>query len=349
MPVIQPLLRPAAIFARAAWILAALVLGALIPATPALAACTVSSDTISLGSVGSYTVAESTVSNSGASGLSCTAAFTLITTLYVKVKIESSTFTLTGPGGQTIPFAVAKTSGGAALSVGSEADYTTTALLSGLFSGPSNSIPLYVSTTMTSGLAAGTYTGTINLRWYYSVCATAVAACLTYSESPGINRANLALGGSTWGTGTLSTATITLIVLPDCKITAPDIAFGTAPLVGSFSPVTRTISVRCSKGSSYTVGLGDGANFSGSRRMRQGTTSNYLAYEIYRGITSSTGRWGSAVAGERRDSATADSNAGVYDTTSLQGFTYSAAVNTAQATPAAGTYTDTVIVDIVFN
>lgn len=348
MPIVQPFLRAGGTCARIAWLTAVIAWGIVFAATPAQAACTTSGSTISLGSEGSYTVAASAISGSGSSGLSCTAAFTLATIMYVKVKVESSTFTLTGPGGQTIPFTLAQTAGGSALTAGSEVDYTTTAILSGLFTGPSSSIPLYITTATTNGLTAGTYTGTVSLRWYYSVCTTALAgACTGYSESPGINRITVPLGN--WGTGVPVTVNITLDVLADCQITAPNVAFGAAPLVSSFSPVTRTISVRCSKDSSYTVGLSNGANFSGTRRMRQGATSNYLAYEIYRGTTSSTGRWGSAVAGERRSSGTADSNPGTYDASTLQGYTYSAAIDTAQPTPAAGNYTDTVIVDIAFD
>lgn len=82
--------------------------------------------------------------------------------------------------------------------------------------------------------------------------------------------------------------------------------------------------------------------------MRQGSTANYLNYEIYRGSSVSAGRWGSAVAAERRSSASADSNPGVYDTATLQGYTYRAVIDPAQTTPVAGNYTDTVIVDIVF-
>ena len=310
-------------------------------------ACTVAASTIDLGDVGSYTVASTPVQSSGASGLSCTITANIIVTSYIKVKVVSSTFLLTGPSGQTIPFTLSSSAGGAALGIGSEADFSTTSLLS-LFSGPNSSIPLYAKTTATSGLAAGTYSGTVTLNWYFSVCTVGVVACITASNSPGVTRSGLPGTASAWGTGAPVTVNITLDVLPDCQITAPNVTFGTAPLVGSFNAVTQSISVRCSKDSSYSVGLSDGANFSGTRRMRQGTTSNYLAYEIYRGASSSAGRWGSAIAGERRSSGTADSNPGIYDTVTLQGYTYNAAINTVQTTPAAGTYTDTVIVDIAF-
>lgn len=311
--------------------------------------CTVAPSTITIGETGSFNVASQVQSGSGASGFSCASLLVVATTSYIKVGVDASTFLLTRVGGtQTIPFTLSSTSGGAALGIGSEVDMSTTALL-GLFSGPSNSIPLYVRTTPTSALPAGTYTGTVTLRWYFSVCTIgALNGCIGTSNSPGATRSGLLGPLTSWGTGAPVTVTVTLNVLPDCQITAPDLAFGTAPLVGSFNPVTRTISVRCSFGSTYTVGLGNGQNFSGTRRMRQGTTSSYLNYEIYRGNSVSAGRWGSAIAGERRSSAAADTNPGIYDSSTLQGFTYRAVIDPVQTTPAAGTYADVIIVDIAF-
>ncbi|MEZ0133927.1 MULTISPECIES: Csu type fimbrial protein [Novosphingobium] len=310
--------------------------------------CTVAASTITIGDAGSFSVAGQAQASSGAGGLSCSSLLTVATTSYIKVRVDSSTFLLTGPGGQTIPFTLSSASGGTALTAGSEADLSTTALIT-LFSGPGTSIPLYVRTTPTSGLAAGTYTGTVMLRWYFSICTIgALNACVGTSNSPGATRSTLLGPLTSWGTGVPLTVTVTLKVLPDCQITAPDLAFGTAPLVGSFSAVTRTISVRCSLNSTYTVGLGNGQNFSGTRRMRQGTTSNYLNYEIYRGSSVSAGRWGSAIAAERRSSASADSNPGIYDSSTLQGYTYRAVIDSAQMTPAAGVYGDVVIVDIGF-
>lgn len=329
-----------------------LIAGLIIWAPPAYAqtygTCTVAPSTIDLGDMGSYTVASTAAQGSGASGLSCTTLLTLAATSYIKVKLEGSTFLLTGPGNQTIPFSLSSTSGGAALAIGNEVDFSTTALLT-LFSGPSNSIPLYVRTSPTTGLAAGTYSGTVTLRWYFSVCTLGGLGvlCVTSSDSPGFSRN--ALGGlANWGTGVPVSVNVTLDVLPDCQITAPNLTFGSAPLVGSFNTVTRTISVRCSKNSSYTVGLNNGMNFTTTRRMRLGATTNYLNYEIYRGTSTSSGRWGSAIPAERRSSAAADINPGTYDSSTLQGFTYSAAVDAGQTTPVAGSYIDTIIVDIAF-
>lgn len=51
---------------------------------------------------------------------------------------------------------------------------------------------------------------------------------------------------------------------------------------------------------------------------------------------------------QRRGSASADVNAGVYDSLTNQSFTYRAAVDPAQASPPAGNYTDRIRVDVEF-
>lgn len=306
--------------------------------------CSVGTANTNLGSASSFVVGTSSQTGSGGSGMACS-AISLITTSYLKLRVESSTFLLTGPSGQTIPFAMSGTAGGAAIGVGTEFDFSGFDLLN-LFSGPGGAVPVYFRTTATTGLAAGSYTGSVSLRWYFSVCTLGVAACLAYSNSPGATRNILGILNN-WGTGVPVTINVSLTVENDCIITAPDLAFGSAPLVGTFNPVTRTISIRCSAGTAYTVGLDNGANASGStRRMRRAATGDYLSYEIFRD-TITTNRWGT-VGAERRSSASADSNPGIYDGSTLQGFSYRAVIDPGQPTPTAGTYTDTIILDVTF-
>lgn len=306
--------------------------------------CSVGAASTDLGSESSFVVGTTSQSGSGGSGMAC-GAISLITTSYLKLRVESSSFLLTGPSGQTIPFVMSGTAGGAAIGAGTEYDFSGFDLIN-LFSGPGGAVPVYFRTTPTTGLAAGSYTGSVSLRWYFSVCTLGVVACLAYSDSPGATR-NIFGVLTNWGTGVPVTINVSLTVENDCIITAPDLAFGAAPLAGTFNPVTRTISIRCSAGAAYTVGLDNGTNASGStRRMRCAATSDYLAYDIYRD-TVSTDRWGS-IGAERRSSAGADNNPGLYDGSTLQGFTYRAVIDPAQPTPPAGTYTDTIILDVTF-
>ena len=324
-----------------------LYLIALIGAAPAAAqtfgSCTIATSTVSLGDVSSYTVGTTVQQGSGSSGLQCS-ALSVATASYLKMRIESSTFLLTGgSANQTVPFIISATANGTALAAGTEFDFSSFNLLS-LFSGPGASVPIYVRTTPTSALRAGSYTGTVNARWYFSICTVGVAVCLVRSTSPGFS----AGAPIVWGAGVPVTLNITMTVTNDCLITASDLDFGTAPLVSTFNPVTRTISIRCTAGSAYTVGLNDGINaaVAGVRRMRRGVSSDYLRYELYKG-SGGTSRWGMS-GPERRSSTTADINSGTYDSTTLQGFTYRGVIDPAQATPAAGTYVDTITVDVAF-
>lgn len=325
------------------------IIGALLAVTAATlmpgeaSACTTSTTSTDLGSASSYAVATTPQQGSGSAGLQCDIILAALATHYVGLRVDASTFVLTGPTGQTIAYTASLTANGPPLTVGNFQNLSSISLVS-LFAGTNNSIPVYFRTAATPGLRAGSYSGFLDLRWYYSVCSLGVAVCLAHSSSPGFVRPVLG-PPVTWGSGVAVRVNVTLTVENDCIITAPDASFGPAPLVGSFNPITRTILIRCSAGAAYTVGLNDGNNpDNGVRRMRNG--SNYLRYEIYK-TTTSPDRWGS-VGSARRASATADTNAGVYDSVTTQGFGYRAAILASQATPLSGRYTDTILVDIAF-
>ncbi|WHS99427.1 MAG: hypothetical protein LZT29_02429 [Pantoea stewartii] len=199
--------------------------------------------------------------------------------------------------------------------------------LAGLLGSLNFAIPVYLRTLTGQTVAAGTYTVTLNMTVTYNICTSvsAVGLCLTPQTGSGV-----------------IPITVTVVLSNDCTaITAPNISFGSAPLVASFGSVSQTINVLCSKGSTYTVGLSNGNNaVSSVRNMASGT--NRLSYEIYKGTTSN--RWGPS--GTERVSSTAA------DTVSTDGLTrsynYTARVLTTQNTPPAGNYTDSVVVDIAF-
>lgn len=322
--------------------LGALLLAAIAFAPGSAAACTVAGATTDLGSRSSYAAAGSGSQASGSAGLSCDVLLAVLSVHYVALRVESSTFQLTGPGGSSIAFQASLTSNGTPLAVGNFVNLSSLSILS-LFAGTNSSIPIYIKTIPTAGLRAGTYNGSLNLRWYYSVCSLGVAVCLAQSSSPGFDRP--LIGPIDPGTGTPVQINIQMVIENDCIIQAPTADFGSAPLAGSFNPVTRTIQIRCSAGAAYTVGLDNGAHPSGSvRRMQSGT--NYLAYDIYKSSTSPD-RWGQ-IGPARRSSASADTGAGTYDSTTLQTFIYRAAIDPAQPTPPAGNYSDTIRLDVEF-
>lgn len=306
--------------------------------------CTTTTTSIDLGDYSSYAVAAAAQDGSGSAGLQCDILLAALTAHYVGLQVDASNFRLTGPGGSQIAYAASLTPNGTPLTVGNFQNLSSLSLVS-LFAGTSNSIPIYIRTATTPALRAGTYSGYLDLRWYYSVCSLGVAVCLSHSASPGFVRPVPLVTPINWGTGTAVRVNIELRVENDCVITAPDLDFGQAPLVGAFNPVTRTILIRCSAGAAYSVGLDDGDHAAGGvRRMQSGT--NYLQYEIYKS-TASPDRWGS-VGAARRSSGEADAGAGIYDSVTTQSYSYRAAIFAGQTTPPQGNYSDTVRVDVDF-
>lgn len=330
------LIRHAATFAAAAMAACSL------PGTAQ--ACTTATTSIDLGDHSTFALANTAQTGSGSAGLQCDILLAALTTHYVGLQVDASTFRLTGPGGNQIAYSASLTPNGAPLTTGNFQNLSSFSLVS-LFAGTNNSIPIYIRTAPAAALRAGTYSGHIDLRWFYSVCSLGVAVCLSYSASPGFTRPVPFITPLNWGTGTAVRINIELEAENDCAIMAPDIDFGSAPLAGSFDPVTRTILIRCSAGAAYTVGLDNGDHASGGIRRMQGGT-HHLQYEIYKN-SSSSDRWGS-IGAQRRSSASADSGAGTYDAVTAQAFSYRAEILAGQPNPPAGIYRDTVRIDVDF-
>ncbi|MGK3124659.1 spore coat protein U domain-containing protein [Candidatus Pantoea formicae] len=207
--------------------------------------------------------------------------------------------------------------------------YTWSAALLGLGNSLNFALPLYFTTTTGQTVAAGTYTTTITLLVSYKICV-------------GTSALGICLGTTQTQLNVPKTFTVTLILTNDCtSITAPNVSFGSAPLVGNFPTIQQVITLVCSKGSTYTVGLSNGSYYSGTtRQMASGT--NRLAYDIYKGTTTTT-RWGPSGT-DRWSSAVSTTNPDVLTRT----FSYTAQILTTQSTPAAGNYTDSVVVDVAF-
>ncbi len=306
--------------------------------SPARASCSTSSGSVDLGTVSSFAVAATAQNGSGSTGFTCTGSLlSLLSTNTITATISSASNSLgnqprlySAATGDYIPYSICEdASCGTTYSAGNQIGWSSTSFagILGLFNASGGSLPLYIRTTPGTQVAAGTYTSTINLAWSWHLCALGV------------------LGACLYDNGTASgTVTVTMIVSKDCVINAPSLDFGSAAFVGSFDPVTQTIAIRCSKGTAYTVGIDNGMNYLASRRLAHGGA--YIGYEIYFPATS-TSRWGSSGA-ERRNSADATGNAGLYTGTTDQTYSYKAQILAGQATPPAGTYTDTLLVDVQF-
>ncbi len=87
------------------------------------------------------------------------------------------------------------------------------------------------------------------------------------------------------------TFNVTANVPTSCSVTAgSNLAFG--DYTNSQIDATTDISVTCTSGGAYTVGLNDGLYFSTTRRMKNSGT-DYLTYELYK-ETGRTNRWGNS-------------------------------------------------------
>ncbi|MEG1038289.1 MAG: spore coat U domain-containing protein [Pseudomonas sp.] len=192
------------------------------------------------------------------------------------------------------------------------------------------SVPIYLKTLIGSNVAAGLYQETFVVEWDINYCY-------------GLSVINVCLGRQVLKQTT--NLTVSLTVTNDCQITTPAISFGSAPVISGFAAVNQSVSLSCTKGSSYTVGLDDGQNAAAGRRRMKSANADFLAYDIFKSAGSQ--RWG-ALSSARRASSDADINPGAGTGTGSQVFNYNARIYSDQSTPPAGTYLDNVILDVQF-
>ncbi|GHC25740.1 lipoprotein [Kushneria pakistanensis] len=207
-----------------------------------------------------------------------------------------------------------------------------------LFSGPGGSVPLYVRTRPTQQLSAGTYRDVVRIQWEYNECI------------------QLSLAGICLSRGTTRTAMalleLSMEITPDCLISAPNIRFGTAPLVAGFSTVSQSLSLFCTKGSSFQVGLSPGSNPLGGERHMVSSSGELLRYRI---LKPDGTPWRGIGSGLARGHLDADLNPGLglgggpgIGGSQSQGFSYRAVIDPDQPTPSPGTYTDQVVITVQF-
>ena len=93
-----------------------------------------------------------------------------------------------------------------------------------------------------------------------------------------VSAATCPTGGATAvSSGSALTATIS----PNANVSASAMVFGSTSSLSSNVDATATIAVQATNTTPYSIGLGNGANASGSqRRMKQGT-SNFINYGLY--------------------------------------------------------------------
>jgi len=333
-------------FRALSWPAAAAIVSTFWLCCTTAAACTVNgTPNISLGSKTSFEVASVTPNaGSGASGLACSGILGLLSNQYIYISVSSSTGVLThSTSGDTIGFSIATIPSGAPLAAGTTSgNLATSGLLS--LSGANGEAALFVNLGAAGNVAAGTYSGTVTLRWHYAVCTniSALGICIgSWTRSAGIDQSCvLSLctlnTASLPGAGTPVTLTISLQITQDCRFDADQIDFGAAPFVDSFSAVSGQLRITCTKGATYTVGLSEGGFASGGRR-RMSSGAQYLQYDVFRpGNTVWNGT-------DRRVAQSTPAMGNVAET-----FPYEARIYLDQPTPPVGTYSDTLIIDVAF-
>ena len=160
----------------------------------------------------------------------------------------------------------------------------------------------------------------------------------------------LVLGAPTMAqTGTATqNLTVQITITASCTIAAATLDFGSTAgttLVSANVDAATTVSVTCTNGSPYSIGMDNGANFSGTRRMKQGATTNYLGYGLY--VDSGrTNAWTTAAS----SSTCTTTNSCFLGTGngSAQSVNIYGRVPSTGTAPPTGTYTDTVTMTITY-
>ena len=150
---------------------------------------------------------------------------------------------------------------------------------------------------------------------------------LARTLSAGSNTANLSVSSS---------------VIANCTISTLPIAFGAYdPVVANATTNdddAGSVIVACTKGTAATIGLGLGANASGTIRRMKDATTDYLTYELYQ-ETGRTTVWGTT--------GTALLSIGAAPSKAPRTFAVYGRIPSGQDVPA-GSYTDTVVATVNF-
>lgn len=315
------------------WLALALTLCSLLLVAPAHA-CGIYAASVSLGSSNSLSLRTTQQQAAAGAGLSCPGVLQVLAAAYVRVTLQNAgTLALQDGQGNQIPFSIYRDSGYSQTLVAGQPQQLDAINLVAL-GGSSSAIGLYFRTNPGPNVPAGTYTATITLRWDWAICTVGALNLCSWSRSPGLTQSCLPICGAptNWGSGSLATLTITLVVTKACRFdTLPAVDFGANALISQFSAQQRTFAVTCTSTEGYTLTFDDGQNYLAPwRRLRNG--SDYLRYNLYHNGSSLIWNSGSPLSAR----GTGDS----------QTFTYQAILDPSQANAPVGVYTDNVLLII---
>lgn len=318
---------------RAAWLSTlrrlALAAAPMACALPAAAVCTPTETSGVLGSHPSQRVRTgSPITTTAEFRFGCgTVVLAVLSTPTLKAKITTPTTGLTLKNATdttvAVPYEITPVGGGSFTQGLLIVDLSGANVVS-LLSNNQSVIGIKVSTLTGANVPAGTYTDNITVNWTYANICEGIAvanACVGNLRTGSVDR----------------TVTVTLVVTNDCTITAPNVQFGSAPLPSAFGTVAQSITLLCTKGMAYTVGLDPGLYASGTRRqMASGV--NRLQYNLFKGDQSVWGHLGAARA----------ASGGTADGFTPQVIPYTATIYADQPAVPQGSYSDSVKVDVQF-
>ncbi len=198
-----------------------------------------------------------------------------------------------------------------------------------------NSYTLYAlisagQSTTASGSYAASFTGS-NVAGNYAYNTAGTCASSIYSS----------------GTLTRWAFNLNATVGVNCTVSAGPLNFGsTGTSIASSIASTATITAQCTNGAPYSIGLDNGQNASGAqRRMQLGATGHYVNYGLY----TNSGHTLSWKTNTANSSCTSGASTCALGTGTGVGQTYTVYGQVpSQTAPAAGTFTDTVVMTVTF-
>ncbi len=148
----------------------------------------------------------------------------------------------------------------------------------------------------------------------------------------------LAVAGSAHAASVTDQFQARITILNECVINSvTDLDFGTTGLLNAAVDATATINLRCTENAPYDIGLDGGGTGDTSARQMSDGSGNTVDYQMYQDAAR-TVAWGNVVGTDTKSA----SGTGVDETHTIYGRV------PAQATPPAGTYTDTVLVTVTY-
>lgn len=154
----------------------------------------------------------------------------------------------------------------------------------------------------------------------------------------GIAMPMLVLGGPALAQTATTTFTVQMTITSSCQInSATNLDFGSSGVIAANRDATSTLTVQCTNGTGYTIGLNQGAGSGATiaNRLMSGAGAATISYSLYSDVARAT-VWGNTI-GTNTVSGSGNGAA--------QPYTVYGRVPP-QTTPAAGPYTDTINVTL---